>query len=238
MSSMKTTVLVVDDDIRILRVMERILELEGYRVIKVADGQSALYVFDNENPDLVLLDIMLPVMDGYTVCKRIREFSQVPIIMVTAKDDGDEAIEGLEAGVDDYVPKPFSSQELVARVAAVLRRAAVWDEPPTPVFTCDDLAIDYDSHKVVLGDQELDLTSTEYRLLSHLTRNAGRILTPDQILATLWGDEYVGEHDMLRVNVTRLRQKLGEDSRNPRFIVTIHGVGYMFETNPDSPNSF
>ena len=234
MTTRKTTVLVVDDDVRILRMIQRILELEGHRVVKAVDGQSALDIFDVENPDIVLLDVMMPDVDGYAVCKRIREFSQVPIIMVTAKDNYAEVLEGLEAGADDYVPKPFSSQELVARVAAVLRRATTWDELPNQVFTCADLAIDFGSHKVVLGDCELNLSSTEYKLLSHLTRNAGRVLTPDQLLSAVWGDDYIGEYDMLRVNITRLRQKLGEDSKNPNFIITMHGIGYMFEPNQNS----
>ena len=133
MSTKKTTVLVVDDDVRILRMIQRILELEGHRVVKAVDGQSALDIFDVENPDIVLLDVMMPDVDGYAVCKRIREFSQVPIIMVTAKDNYAEVLEGLEAGADDYVPKPFSSQELVARVTAVLRRATTWDEIPVMI---------------------------------------------------------------------------------------------------------
>ena len=164
----KTTVLIVDDDVRILRMMQRILELEGHRVVKAINGQSALDILDVENPDIVLLDVMMPDIDGYTVCKRIREFSQVPIIMVTAKDNYSEILEGLESGADDYVPKPFSSQELVARVAAVLRRTSTWDELPNQVFTCGDLTIEYGSHRVILENCELDLSATEYKLLSQL----------------------------------------------------------------------
>lgn len=221
-------VLIVDDDVRILRIMRRILELEGHRVIEAADGNTALGLFETENPDLVLLDIMMPDPDGYTVCQRIREFSKVPIIMVTAKGKDEEKVKGLDAGADDYVAKPFSFDELAARVRAVLRRASNWGEPIEPAFSCDELVIDFTRHRVVLADQELDLTATEYRLLSYLARNAGRILTPDQILSAVWGDEYVGEHHLLQVNIAALRKKLGEDSRNPRFILTRHGMGYMF----------
>lgn len=229
MANSKSTVLVVDDDVRVLRMMQRILELEGYRVIKAADGKSALDTVEVENPDIILLDIMMPDVDGYTVCKRIRKFSQVPIIMVTAKDNYAEVLEGLESGADDYISKPFSSQELVARVAAVLRRVTTTDDSPNHLFTCGDLTIDFGSHRVIIGDSELNLSATEYRLLYYLTRNAGRVLTTDQILSTIWGDEYIGEHDVLRVNITRLRQKLGEDSKHSKYIVTMYGIGYMFE---------
>lgn len=229
MANKKAMVLVVDDDVRILRITQRILELEGHRVIHATDGQSALDLFDTESPDLILLDIMMPKMDGYEVCKRIREFSKVPIIMVTAKGNDEEKVRGLDAGADDYVAKPFSFDELAARVRAVLRRSSYWGEVGEPTFECGDLSIDYARHKSTLRDEELDLSATEYRLLTYMTRNAGRILTPDQILSSIWGDEYVGEHHLLQVNISSLRKKLGEDSKHPRFIQTKHGMGYMFE---------
>ena len=227
MPSRKTSVLVVDDDVRILRMMQRILELEGYRVPTATDGEAALNVFDEGTPDLVLLDIMLPGMDGYTVCRCIREFSQVPIIMVTVKDNDEEKVEGLDAGADDYVPKPFSSKELVARVRAVLRRTKLWDERPEPAFNFHDLVIDFARHRVNLGSQEVNLTATEYRLLSYLVRNAGRVVTPDQILEKVWGEEYSGETHLLQVNMARLRHKLGDDAKNSRYILTRPGIGYM-----------
>jgi DNA-binding response OmpR family regulator len=206
-SSRKASVLVVDDDVNILRMIQRILELEGYGVLKASNGEAALQVFDDEDPELVLLDIMMPGMDGYTVCRNIREFSPIPIIMVTAK------VKGLDAGADDYITKPFSSQELVARVRAVLRRATLWDEYPELTahpndFIIDDLIIDFTRHRVTVHDREVKLTATEYRLLSYLVRNAGRVVTLEQILQAVWGKEYVGEHHLLRVNITRLQQKL------------------------------
>ena len=151
MPSSKVSVLVVDDDVHILRLMQRTLEMEGYRVLKVSDGNAAIDMFIEESPDLVLLDVMMPIVDGYTVCRQIREFSQVPIIMVTAKGNAEEKVQGLEAGADDYVTKPFSTNELVARVKAVLRRTALRDEHPVPAFSCQDLVIDFARHKVTVG---------------------------------------------------------------------------------------
>ena len=228
MPSKKTSILVVDDDIYVVRMMQRILDLEGYRVLKVGTGEAAIDMFLEENPDLMLLDIMMPTMDGYTVCERIREFSQVPIIIVTAKGNEEEKIKGLDAGADDYLTKPFSSGELAARVRSVLRRSVYRTEHYQPVFSSHDLTIDFTWHRVVLSDQVVDLTATEYRLLSYLVRNVGRVLTPDQILREVWGEDYIGEHHLLRVNIARLRHKLSDDSRRPRFIITKIGLGYMF----------
>jgi len=229
MTFKKASVLVVDDDVHILRMMQHILELEGYRVITTSDGKAALNVLNEEIPDMVLLDIMLPGMDGYKVCQRIREFSQLPIIMVTAKGNDEEKVQGLDAGADDYLTKPFSSNELVARVRAVLRRTKLWDEHPEPAFYSHTLTIDFAGHRVTLGSQEVNLTATEYRLLSYLARNAGRVITPDQILDRVWGKEYDGETHLLQVNMARLRQKLGDRAKKPRYILTKPGIGYMME---------
>ena len=231
MSSRKVSVLVVDDDPRILRMIQRVLELEGYRVLGASRGDGALDVFAEEAPNLVLLDIILPDIDGLTLCQHIREFSRVPIIMVTAKDNDEEKVKGLGAGADDYVTKPFSSRELVARVKAVLRRTKLWDEQPEPAFSFQDLVVDFARHRVALGGQEVILTATEYSLLSYLVRNAGRLLTPDQMLEKVWGDEYAGENHLLQVNINRLRQKLSDDARNPRLIMTRPGIGYMMMKN-------
>ncbi len=229
MPSMKTSLLVVDDDVHILRMMQRMLELEGYRVLTASSGEAALDIFDEETPDLVLLDIMMPNMDGYTVCRRIREFSQTPIVMVTGKDNDEEKVQGLDAGADDYVTKPFSAKELGARVRAVLRRTKLWDERPEPAFHSCDLVVDFARHRVTLSGQEVNLTATEYRLLSYLARNADRVVTPDQILGQVWGEEYVGESHLLQVNIARLRQKLNDDTKNPRYILTRPGIGYMMK---------
>jgi len=227
MPSRKASVLVVDDDVRMLRMMQRILELEGYRVLMASNGKAALDVFNEEEPALVLLDIMMPDMDGYTVCRRIREFSQIPIVMVTVKGNEEEKVEGLDAGADDYVTKPFSSKELTARVRAVLRRTKLWEERPEPAFRFGDLVVDFASHRVTLGEEEITLTATEYRILSYLARNAGRVVTPDNILSSVWGEEYRGEAHLVQVNIARLRKKLKDDVKNLRYILTKPGIGYI-----------
>jgi DNA-binding response OmpR family regulator len=227
MSSKKISILVVDDDIRMLRMMKRMLELEGFQVLVANNGEASLKSFEKETPDLVLLDIMMPDMDGYTTCKRIREFSQVPIIMVTARGDDKEKVEGLDIGADDYVTKPFSASELAARVRAVLRRAGTQDKQPGAVFRYKDLLIDHTSHRVMVRNQELKLTSTEYRLLSYIARNAGRVVTPDQLLDKVWGEEYIGAPHLLQVNIARLRKKLGDDAKRPIYILTRPGIGYI-----------
>ncbi|MFQ5996511.1 MAG: response regulator transcription factor [Dehalococcoidales bacterium] len=227
MPSRKMSVLVADDDVCILRMMQRILQLEGYQVFITGDGEDALYMFYEKSPDLVLLDIMMPGMDGYTVCQRIREVSQVPLIMITAKDNEEEKVRGLDAGADDYVAKPFSSKELAARVRAVLRRTKLWDERPAPTFSSHNLVIDFTRYRVTVGTTEVNLTATEYRLLSYLARNADRIVTPSQILNNVWGNEYLSETHLLQVTMARLRHKLGDDSKKPRYIFTRPGIGYM-----------
>lgn len=227
MPSKKTLVLVVDDDVRMLRMMKRILELEGFQVLIANNGDSALKTFDKETPDLVLLDIMMPDMDGYAVCQRIREFSQVPIIMVTARGDDKEKVEGLDIGADDYVTKPFSASELAARVRAVLRRIGSQDRPQEAVFRYQDLIIDFTSRRVMVNNEELKLTSTEYKLLSYISLNAGRVITPDQLLNKVWGEEYIGAPHLLQVNIARLRKKLGDNAKRPTYILTRPGIGYI-----------
>lgn len=181
-------------------------------MVTAANGQEALAEMSEpgggRGPDLVLLDVMMPGMNGYELCRRICAFSQVPVIMVTAKGEDEDKIKGLDAGADDYVPKPFSSGELVARVKAVLRRARPPKEHPEPTFRSEDLVVDFAKQKVTVDGEEVDLTGTEYRLLSYLAHNAGRELSPDQVLEAVWGKEYLGEHDILRVNFGRLRHKL------------------------------
>jgi DNA-binding response OmpR family regulator len=210
-----------------LRMMKRTLELEGFYPLIASRGETSLRMFENETPDLVLLDIMMPDMDGYTVCQRIREFSQVPIIMVTAKGDDKEKVLGLDTGADDYITKPFSASELVARARAVLRRTANQNKPQEATFHYNDLVIDFASHRVTVGDREIELTPTEYRLLSYISCNAGRVITPDQLLGKVWGEEYMGAPHLLQVNIARLRQKLGDDAKNPSYILTRPGIGYM-----------
>lgn len=227
MSSKKAVILVVDDDIRMLRMMKRMLELENFQTITANSGEAALKVFEKENPDLVLLDIMMPDMNGYTVCEHIREFSEVPIIMVTAMGDDKEKVEGLDIGADDYVTKPFSASELAARVRAILRRTGTRERQPNSLFRYKDLVIDYASNRVSMQDEELILTSTEYRLLSYISQNAGRVVTPDQLLNKVWGEAYLGAPHLLQVNIARLRKKLGDNARSPTYILTRPGIGYI-----------
>jgi len=227
MPSRKASVLVVDDDVRILRMVRRILNLEGYRVLTANNGEAALDVFDKETPDLVLLDILMPGMDGYTACQRIREFSQIPIIIVTVKGKDEEKIQGLDIGADDYVIKPFSAKELLARVRATLRRIKPQDGHPEPSFCSEDLVVDFARYRVHVEGREVNLTVIEYRVLSYLAHNAGRVVTPDQILEKVWGEDYIGETHLLQVSIARLRKKLGDDARNPKYILTKPGIGYM-----------
>jgi len=227
MPKKKAMILVVDDDIRMLRMMKRMLELEDFVVITASSGDIALKLFEKESPALVILDIMMPDMDGYTLCKRIREFSQVPIIMVTARGDDKEKVEGLNIGADDYVTKPFSASELAARVRAVLRRMDNQESPQRATFRYKDLTIDFTSRRVMVNNHDLELTSTEYKMLSYISLNAGRVVTPDQLLVKVWGEEYIGAAHLLQVNIARLRKKLGDDAKNPDYILTRPGIGYI-----------
>jgi DNA-binding response OmpR family regulator len=227
MSPKKNLILIVDDDIRMLRMIKRMLELEGFQTATAETGEAALKSFEKEAPDLVLLDIMMPDLSGYTVCRRIREFSQVPIIMVTAKGDDKEKVEGLNIGADDYITKPFSVSELAARVRAILRRSGTQVRPAEAIFHCNDLEIDFTSHRVKINNYELKLTSTEYKLLSYISLNAGRVITPDQLLGKVWGEEYIGAPHLLQVNIARLRKKLGDNPKQPSYILTRPGIGYI-----------
>ena len=222
----KMQVLVVDDDVGILRLMRDVLELEGYQVLLASSAEATFEVMAKEAPDLVLLDIRLPDMDGYTICQCIRQFSQLPIIMVTAKGNEEEKVQGLEAGADDYVTKPFSSSELAARIKAVLRRSKLWEEYPEPTLHCGELVVDFARCRISVGGQGVNLTATEYRLLSYLARNAGRVLTSAQILENVWGEEYLGDTHILQVNIGRLRKKLEDEAGNPKYIITRPGIGY------------
>lgn len=227
MSARQTSILVVDDDVHILRMMQRILELEGYGVFTSSDGEAALDTFDMQAPDLVLLDLVMPDMDGYTVCQRIREFSQTPIIIVSVKNDDGEKVQGFDSGADGYITKPFSSKVLAAQIRAVLRRTDLCIQRPEPPFTYGDLMIDLARHRVTVAGYEVNLTATEHALLTYLARNAGRLLTSVQILEKVWGEDHTGETHLLQVNMARLRQKLGENAGNARYILTRPGIGYM-----------
>jgi DNA-binding response OmpR family regulator len=230
MTSKKASMLVVDDDAHILRLLRRTLELEGYQVFTASDGETALDVVDREVPNLIILDIMMPRTDGYAVCQRIREFSQVPIIMVTAKGGDEERVRGLECGADDYVTKPFSARELMARVKAVLRRSQVGDAIASQsTFSSGDLEIDFVKRRVTVARSAVSLTPTEYHLLQELVLNRGKVLTHTYLLQKVWGGEYLNEIVYLHVFIGRLRRKLHLDSAEQRYIITLPGVGYQFK---------
>jgi two-component system, OmpR family, KDP operon response regulator KdpE len=234
----KTMILVADDDPQLLRLVTRNLQFEGYEVLPASDGQQALEQIEAQRPDLVLLDVMMPKLDGFSVCHRVREFSAVPIILVTARGQEQDKIRGLDLGADDYLTKPFSVDELLARVRAVLRRAqfTAIDQAHAlrTTMIIGDLIIDYAQHLVRMAGEEITLTPIEYRLLAYLAQNAGRVVTQDLLLEHVWGAEYVGESHMLQVNINRLRRKLEADPARPRYILTKVGIGYLLASQPSA----
>jgi DNA-binding response OmpR family regulator len=227
MSAKKETVIVADDDPRLLRLVQFNLQQAGYRVMTAADGNRALRLAESENPDLVLLDIRMPLMDGIEVCRRVRNFSTAPIIIITAKDSEEDKVAGLDAGADDYLTKPFGAPELMARVRAVLRRAKLYSgETAEPVFESSDLKVDFAQQLASVDGQPVNLTPTEYRIVAYLARHAGRVVTQSDLLTKVWGPEYENEAHLLRVNIARLRQKLERDPSSPRHVITRPGIGY------------
>ena len=224
-----THVLVVEDEESISDALSYLLRKEGYDVTVAADGDTALTEFDRSGHDLVLLDLMLPGMSGTEVCKALRTRSNVPVIMVTAKDSEVDKVVGLELGADDYVTKPFSSRELVARVRAVLRRGAVEDDVASSVVEAGPVRMDVERHVVTVGGEKTKLPLKEFELLELLLRNAGRVLTRGQLIDRVWGADYVGDTKTLDVHVKRLRAKVEPDPGTPRHIVTVRGLGYKFE---------
>jgi DNA-binding response OmpR family regulator len=222
-------ILVVDDEERMARFVHLNLEHDGFRVVEAYRGLQAIQALRDSLPDLVLLDIMLPDMDGFEVLKMIREVSSIPVIMLTAKGEEDDRVRGLELGADDYVTKPFSPRELVSRVRAVLRRAEVASSGPHELIEVDDrLRIDFGRREVWVDGALVKLRPTEYRLLYHLVQNAGWVLTYDQLLSKVWGYEYRDEPHYVRLYINYLRQKLEKDPANPQYILTERGVGYRF----------
>ena len=221
-------ILAVDDEPRYLEIIRFNLETAGYRVSSAATGEEALDALVGDEPDLVVLDVMLPGLDGFEVCRQIREHSSCPIIMLTAKGAEEDKVRGLRLGADDYVTKPFSAQELLARVEAVLRRARPPEAGEHPAtISIGDLRIDQQRKQVVQGEREVRLSPTEYRLLLCLALDAGVVLARDDLLTRVWGTAYKGEDEILRVTLWRLRHKLEEDPSAPRYIVTRPGLGYM-----------
>ncbi len=229
MSSRKPCVLVVDDEIHIIRIMRRTLEMEGYRALVADSGDAAMRVIEEQAIDLIILDIMMPGMDGLTLCRCVREFSQVPIIMLTAKGTEEDKLKGFELGVDDYVSKPFSVKELLARIKAVLRRGDGTTDISTPaIFRRADLEIDFKQRRVTVSGNGVRLTPTEYNLLRELVVNRGKILTYSDLLMKVWGNAYRDERQYLHVFVRQLRAKIEPNSRQPKYIRNVFGVGYEF----------
>jgi DNA-binding response OmpR family regulator len=224
----RATILVVDDEPHVVRLVKANLESSSYKVLTAGDGEQGVHLVESETPDLVILDIMLPKMDGYEVCRRIREFSPVPIIMLTARSAEVDLVHGFEAGADDYLTKPFAVSELLMRVRAVLRRSK-WPEEvlARQGFRAGPIEIDFAQHKVTLNGEVVKLSPTEYRLLAHLASNAGRVILHRELLRAVWGPEYRDESEYLRVYMRYLRQKLEPDPSNPRYLLTQPGAGYM-----------
>lgn len=225
---MSKRILIVDDEPRYLRLLEANLRTEGYEVVAAQDGLQAIDVFSSQPIDLILLDIMMPRLDGFATCQRIREFSNVPIVILTARGEEQDRVRGLDLGADDYLVKPFSATELLARVRAVLRRAQTPAEVgQTRFFTHDNLKIDFARAEVWCGEQVVSLSATEYRLLLQFAHNLGKIMTSEELLSSVWGPEYKSDKEILWVSIARLRQKLEEDAHNPKHIVTRSGLGYL-----------
>jgi two-component system response regulator RegX3 len=225
-----SSVLVVEDEQSLREPLVYILQREGFEVLEAADGPSALIEWQNGSPDLILLDLMLPGMSGVDVCREIRTRSNVPIIMVTAKDSEVDKVVGLEIGADDYVVKPYSTRELLARIKAVLRRGAAPDSNETrSVLEAGPVRLDTERHAVTVNGQPVTLPLKEFELLEYLMDNTNRVLTRGQIIDRVWGSNYYGDTKTLDVHVKRIRSKIEPDPANPKFIMTVRGLGYKFE---------
>ncbi len=222
-------ILVVEDEESYSDPLSYLLRREGYEVAVAETGPAALAQFDKNGADLVLLDLMLPGLSGVDVCRQLRQRSSVPVIMLTAKDSEIDKVVGLEIGADDYVTKPYSSRELLARIKAVLRRLSEPEELVPPTLESGPVRMDVERHTVTVGGTATSLPLKEFELLEMLLRNAGRVLTRMQLIDRVWGSDYVGDTKTLDVHVKRLRAKIEPDPANPRHIVTVRGLGYKFE---------
>lgn len=225
---MTELILVVDDEQNLRDLIRINLVTEGYEVISAPNGEEALEILTNKQPDLIILDVLMPIMDGLTTCKKIRQFSNVPLIFLTGLADEIDRVKGLNLGADDYLAKPFSAQELVARVKAVLRRSSSrYQSIPNRLFSHGDLKIDFARAEVWKNNNPVNLTSTEYKLLIQFANNVGQTLTGEKLLASVWGDNYRNEKEILWVSIARLRQKLEDNTQKPKHILTRTGVGYV-----------
>jgi len=225
---MTDRILIIDDDLTLIDLLSQALEKAEYKVLSATNGIDGLQMLYKNKVDLVILDVMMPRMDGWETCARIREISDVPIIMLTAKDKEEDTLKGFQCGVDDYVTKPFSFAELTARVKAVLQRArkTLRDEERRRVHVFDELVVDADNSQVTLRGKPISLTPTEFQLLLTLAENTGRILSHEQLLSRVWGPEYVGEAGYVKRYIWYLRQKIEDDPSNPQYILTERGFGY------------
>jgi len=227
----RARILVVDDDPRLIRLVREVLTAAGYAVVSRAGGEQAVQAAAVEQPDLILLDIVMKDFDGHQVCRRVREFSDVPIIMLTARIAEPDLLAAFEAGADDYITKPFSSKELLARVRAVLKRSRAAAAPSEEGrLVCGDITIDLGRRRVTAGDRPIYLTATEYALLLQLASHRDQVLLHEQLLTEVWGAPYRDDVDYLRSYIHHLRKKLEWDPSNPTLIVTVQGVGYMLAT--------
>jgi len=224
------TILVVDDEPELRKTVAASLQAQGYTVHTAMNGEEALRLAAISPPDLVVLDLMMPVLDGMETCRRLRAWTDVPILVLSARSEEPQKIRALDLGADDYLTKPFGMGELTARIRASLRRHRGAHPADTPVFTAGSLVVDYARRLAFKNDQELKLTPHEYEILRFMTQNAERVLTHRQVLAAVWGPEDVEETQYLRVHVSHLRQKIEDNPARPRFIVTESGVGYRFRT--------
>ena len=222
-------ILVVDDDTNICELLRLYLTKEGYQVTTANDGEEGLEKFNQLKPDMVLLDVMMPRMDGLEVCRRIRKLGNTPVMMLTAKGEIEDRIIGLELGADDYLIKPFSPRELVARVRALFRRAHQADEPAVEVLDFGDLVIDISGHKILVEGKEVDLTASEFKLLTTLARHPGRVYNRMELVEKVLGYDFEGYERTIDSHVKNLRAKLGDDPKKPKWLYTVHGVGYRFE---------
>ncbi|HSH01377.1 MAG TPA: response regulator transcription factor [Anaerolineae bacterium] len=222
-------ILVVDDEPRMIRFIRMNLELEGYKVIEANNGLEALEQARQHLPDLIVMDVMMPELDGFETLRMLRDISTVPVVLLTVRSDEEDRIRGLELGADDYVTKPFSPAELNSRVGAVLRRAAWPATPPRTILQIDDrLSVDFNRHQAIVDGERVELRPTEYRLLSHLIQNAGWVIPHETLLAKVWGYEYREETHYLRLYINYLRKKIEADASKPKYILTERGVGYRF----------
>ena len=225
------TVLIIDDDTDLLRLASHIFQREGAQTVTAYSEMEGISKLFTHHPDLIILDVILPQSNGFEICRKIRQVSDVPLIMLTALNKEQEMLQGLEAGADDFLSKPFNPDILIARARAVLRRSEHQNGKAT-TFKYNDghLSIDIENHHVLIKGKRIKLTRVEFRLLVYLARNAGKVLTSNQILSAVWGDEYRGNMEYVHVYISHLRRKLEENTKSQRYFLTVHGVGYIFES--------